>query len=955
MYRSKIEQDATVTAVPALSGQDSTSPLSKLMKAWEAKQARMARRAGGMGLIAVSLAACGGSGGGTPGEDPDDADDLVPTQVGTPGNDIFRGTTGVDIIDATQGGDDIFIFFGSITEDQAAQYAAFIASEEFAEILEDLGLLGEDGLDLEEVATFLSALRTTSEVNAGDTILTEGNDGTLTLYVFGTADLSLMDFNRDTVNVIQNLGVFSSVTLAEDQIYNLETLTFFGPVDHELIITDENGDALSDEDQLAVLLNWIAGGGEFNFEGLGPETVVTIAGQEFTGAEIEDGALEEFLSASDSDDGDEDDDDEDDDTDDGDEDDDDDDDDDDDTDGGDDDDEDEDNDGGGNGGPVDTTPPATAPATPEITLAEDTGTVVGQTSNGQVNVANLEAESIREYSLDNGTSWTAFTGDSFTLSGDGAKTVIVRQTDGAGNESPSSTTLEFTLDTTPPEFVGDPVAGENVINVEMNEDGFAYLVVGNENEPIEEDLYDDGPTNSPSITVSAQSSVTEASIQIEDVAGNTTTNGDITVILGTDDSEAILGTAGSDFIFGFGGNDQLLGDPFDIELVEGTPTIYTVTLAASYKVGEIVRLTVSTDEDDLIIEHVVVAGETTANSVYNGLKSQLVEPDVEFGTLDNNSFSIVGPVGEDFDLEAEVIPSPPLTVFFATATGAGAIYKVDFSGEIGKLSSDTTSGNHSGNNAKIRTNEALNDLVFKINTAFSTDPSKFAVFTNGETFITLYGFGDEYQAETISATYKTSSSGDETTADIVVAEYTPTGDPAVILDQTATEEYDLLVANGDLAADVLIGGEGADIFIILSGGVVTGLEENGTPTDMLTAGVFDTIVGLDLEQDKIALDFEVSSFQVVGASGSLQDAVNALFNDPDILKDFEGKAVLLTLTDDDITTEYLVIANEAGDKFGIDDVIIEITGYTGDLDLNDFILASNVNLHDSFFPPLEVL
>ena len=92
-----------------------------------------------------------------------------------------------------------------------------------------------------------------------------------------------------------------------------------------------------------------------------------------------------------------------------------------------------------------------APATPTLALAADTGASAtdGLTSNATVNVTGLEAGSTREFSLNGGTSWTAFTGESFTVPGpDGAKSVIVRQTDAAGNVSGTSTALAFTLDTT---------------------------------------------------------------------------------------------------------------------------------------------------------------------------------------------------------------------------------------------------------------------------------------------------------------------------------------------------------------------------------------------------------------------------------------------------------------------------------------------------------------------------
>ena len=93
-----------------------------------------------------------------------------------------------------------------------------------------------------------------------------------------------------------------------------------------------------------------------------------------------------------------------------------------------------------------------APIAPSLALGADTGTSATDkiTSNGTVNVTGLEAGATWAYSTNAGTSWTAGTGTSFTLTGDGAKAVLVRQTDVAGNVSGNSTSLALTLDSTAP-------------------------------------------------------------------------------------------------------------------------------------------------------------------------------------------------------------------------------------------------------------------------------------------------------------------------------------------------------------------------------------------------------------------------------------------------------------------------------------------------------------------------
>ncbi|TQM91582.1 Ig-like domain-containing protein [Roseinatronobacter monicus] len=100
-----------------------------------------------------------------------------------------------------------------------------------------------------------------------------------------------------------------------------------------------------------------------------------------------------------------------------------------------------------------------APDAPDLELAQDTGTVAGETSNGQVNITNLEDGASAEYSVDGGANWTPVEGASFTLTGDGVKSVTVRQTDLANNQSDPSAALEFKLDTAPPEVTVTSLAG----------------------------------------------------------------------------------------------------------------------------------------------------------------------------------------------------------------------------------------------------------------------------------------------------------------------------------------------------------------------------------------------------------------------------------------------------------------------------------------------------------------
>lgn len=82
---------------------------------------------------------------------------------------------------------------------------------------------------------------------------------------------------------------------------------------------------------------------------------------------------------------------------------------------------------------------------PVLTLATAVGNA---TQTGVVNVSGIETNAVWQYSLDAGQTWLIGTGNNLTLSGDGDKNVIARQTDFAGNASVNSNALTFTLDTT---------------------------------------------------------------------------------------------------------------------------------------------------------------------------------------------------------------------------------------------------------------------------------------------------------------------------------------------------------------------------------------------------------------------------------------------------------------------------------------------------------------------------
>ncbi|ARQ13735.1 PAP2 haloperoxidase-like superfamily protein (plasmid) [Rhizobium etli] len=179
-----------------------------------------------------------------------------------------------------------------------------------------------------------------------------------------------------------------------------------------------------------------------------------------------------------------------------------------------------------------------APTTPILALATDSGSSASDkvTNIGTVNVAGLEKGAAWEYSTDGGTTWSAGSGSNFTLSGDGVKNVLARQTDAAGNTSGNGT-LTFTLETaapTPPILAlatdtgsssSDKVTNIGTVNVAGLENGAAW------------EYSTDGGTiwsagSGSSFTLSGDGPKNVLARQT-DAAGNTSGNGGLTFTLDT--------------------------------------------------------------------------------------------------------------------------------------------------------------------------------------------------------------------------------------------------------------------------------------------------------------------------------------------------------------------------------------------------------------------------------------
>jgi hypothetical protein len=114
-----------------------------------------------------------------------------------------------------------------------------------------------------------------------------------------------------------------------------------------------------------------------------------------------------------------------------------------------------------------------APSTLTVALSSDTGSSASDriTKVGTLTVTGAEAGATTSYSTDNGTTW----GASFAAR-EGSNTVLVRQTDAAGNNSPS-TSLSFTLDTTAPAAASVAINGDTLVN-RAEQGALGYTVTG---------------------------------------------------------------------------------------------------------------------------------------------------------------------------------------------------------------------------------------------------------------------------------------------------------------------------------------------------------------------------------------------------------------------------------------------------------------------------------------------
>jgi hypothetical protein len=218
--------------------------------------------------------------------------------------------------------------------------------------------------------------------------------------------------------------------------------------------------------------------------------------------------------------------------------------------------------------------------TPVLALATDSGSSNTDkiTNSGIVNVTGLETAATWQYSTNNGTNWVNGTGTSFTLTGDGAKSVLVRQTDVAGNTSTSTPNpFAFTLDNTAPTAP--------ILNGFRNVSGSTLTLTGTAEAGSTVGILSGNSTLGTAVansngswsfdTTSLTSGTFSISARATDLAGNTSLSSASTNIIagtsgnGNSANNTLTGTINNDILVGYAGNDSLTGGAGNDTLLGG--------------------------------------------------------------------------------------------------------------------------------------------------------------------------------------------------------------------------------------------------------------------------------------------------------------------------------------------------------------------------------------------------
>lgn len=206
--------------------------------------------------------------------------------------------------------------------------------------------------------------------------------------------------------------------------------------------------------------------------------------------------------------------------------------------------------------------------------------------------------------------------------------------------------------------------------------------------------------------------------------------------------------------------------------------------------------------------------------------------------------------------------------------------------------------------------------------------------------ITLYG-GSSYDITIIDASVNGHME--------VRGDYLGAGD-SLVFDGALERKAELTLTGGD-GSDTLVSGRGDDV---LTGGDGDDILTAGKGTDTLTGGggadlfryassgqstsiTFDTVVGLDAERDKF--DTPVSVTSVGANSGSASLATFDADLNVAIADALLNEAAVISITGGDLSGRVLLVIDVNDDEAysAGDDLVFDITGYTGTVDAGDFI------------------
>ena len=441
------------------------------------------------------------------------------------------------------------------------------------------------------------------------------------------------------------------------------------------------------------------------------------------------------------------------------------------------------------------------------------------------------------------------------------------------------------------------------------------------------------------------------------------------------------------FTGGFDGTFDLSADIVEVQAKPSSWTFVFGSQAAGYRVGLEIEGTqfisnniASGNDTDLANAVALVIQQVESNSSFDDYtldydvvgqehtltvtraQGSAVSTDVKFAT-DVSLGSAGSPDGITLDLTAAAssgsLANGQDFVFSATISGTGpSAQTIQLTG----LNASTGNGNNATNLAgsvesaligKLVSNEYLNAaagsgttigqvlIETKTNADWGTVSVTFTQ-TSGPTGVTAsIGNASGFPKQLTGAAATGDSFNEPVPADFDEGSLggSDQGAPQVELEQVgrATEE---VVTR--LEADVLTGGADKDVFVIRNS------DDN---QNMLTDKVYDTITDLDLgglknnasptTVDKIQLDFAINGLANAGATvalvaaPTLEAAVSVLFQQGDVFLSQVNKAGLFTYGGE----TYLIAAGEdASNQFGVDDVIVKVTGVTGQISLDDFVV-----------------